>query len=137
MNFSSFNYFLFFLPMVLIACAFARRLRIARGMQVCILIASLVFYGFSRPGNLIWLGLSILVNWFVAVRIGRASGTLRKRWLQAGLFFNIGFLGTFKYLYFVLDSVASLFHLSFRVPHLSFPLGISFFTVAKIMYLVD
>ena len=137
MNFSSFNYFLFFLPVVLIACAFARRLRISRGVQVCILIASLVFYGYSRPFNLIWLGLSILVNWYVAVRISRASGTPRKRLLQAGLFFNIAFLGTFKYLYFVLDNIASLFHLNIHAPHLSFPLGISFFTIAQIMYLVD
>jgi alginate O-acetyltransferase complex protein AlgI len=54
----------------------------------------------------------------------------RKRWLVLGLICNIALLCSFKY-------VAFVFGRFFTVPNWDFPLGISFFTLTQIMYLVD
>ncbi len=63
---------------------------------------------------------SIMVNYGFAWVMAR-----RKAWLIAGLAFNLGLLGWFKY--------AGMF----GVPGIVLPLGISFFTFQQIMFLVD
>ncbi|MDE2240643.1 MAG: MBOAT family protein [Rhodospirillales bacterium] len=80
---------------------------------------SLFFYGWWKPPLLALLLGSIGVNYAIA---GLAR---RKTWLVAGLAFNLGLLGWFKY--------AGMF----GVPGIVLPLGISFFTFQQIMFLVD
>ena len=137
MNFNSFNYILLFLPVTLLACQLARRLPIAKAPQICILVASLVFYAWKTPSHVGYLFGSILVNWQVARWIGAATGQRRKRFLQLGLVLNIGFLCVFKYVNFFLRSFPHLIPARFLLPDFEFPLGISFFTITQIMYLVD
>lgn len=137
MNFNSFNYILLFLPVTLVVCWWARRLPIAKAPQICILLASAVFYGWENPSHLGYLFGSILVNWQIARWIGTATGQRRKRFMQLGLVLNIGFLGTFKYLNFFIGNIPYFVQHKLFAPDLAFPLGISFFTLAQIMYLVD
>jgi alginate O-acetyltransferase complex protein AlgI len=137
MNFSSFPYILFFLPVVLVLYRLAGRLRFSKGPQMCVLLASLVFYGWAKPAYLPYLLGSILVNWQLARSICSSEGTWRKRILQLGLFLNLGYLCIFKYLNFLVSNLTFLVHRHFNVPELAFPLGISFFTLTQIMYLVD
>jgi D-alanyl-lipoteichoic acid acyltransferase DltB (MBOAT superfamily) len=80
---------------------------------------------------------SILVNWEVSRWIAGSAGLRRKRLLQLGLTFNIGLLCLFKYLNFLLGSIPYFAHNHLHAPNLGFPLGISFFTLTQIMYLVD
>jgi alginate O-acetyltransferase complex protein AlgI len=137
LNFNSFNYVLLFLPLVCVACQLARRLPIARAPQICILLASIVFYAWQNPSHLGYLLGSILVNWQIARWIGAATGKRRKRYLQLGLILNIGFLCVFKYLNFLMGNIPYLVHHKLLAIDLAPPLGISFFTLAQIMYLVD
>lgn len=137
MNFNSFNYILFFLPIVFAACALARRLRIARGPQVCLLVASLVFYAWGKPAHLAYLVGSIAVNWVLARLICSKPFEERKPYLVLGLVLNIGFLCTFKYVNFFLSNIPYFSSHPALVPNLAFPLGISFFTLSQINYLVD
>ena len=137
MYFNSFGYILLFLPVVYLACHFTRLLRIAKGPQVCVLLASVFFYAWSKPSHLAYLFASIVVNWRVAGLIEDATGDRRKRNLQLGLFLNIGFLCIFKYLNFFVSNISDVVHRTFASPNLGFPLGISFFTLSQIMYLVD
>jgi D-alanyl-lipoteichoic acid acyltransferase DltB (MBOAT superfamily) len=136
-NFNSFSYILLFLPIVFIACNLARRLPIPKAPQICILLASIVFYSWSKPSHLAYLLGSVVVNWQIAHLIGDAAQPRRKRYLQAGLVLNLGFLCTFKYANFFLSNIPYLVHHHFQAPDLAFPLGISFFTLSQIMYLVD
>lgn len=137
MNFNSFNYVLLFLPLVFVACQLAHRLPIARAPQICILLASMIFYAWQNPAHLGYLLGSILVNWQIARWIGGEAGKRRKRYLQLGLILNIGFLCVFKYLNFLIGNIPYLVHHKLLVIDLAPPLGISFFTLAQIMYLVD
>jgi len=136
-SFSSFIYILLFLPAVFVACQLARRLPSPRAPQACILLASIVFYSWFRPSYLPYLLGSILVNWQLAHWIARAGGPRRKRLLQLGLVLNIGYLCTFKYLNFFIGNFPYLARHHIHLPDLAFPLGISFFTLTQIMYLVD
>ncbi len=86
-----------------------------------VLLASLVFYACWKPVLVLLLVGSIGVN-FALGRVVRA----RRGWLVAGLAFNLGLLGFFKY--------AGLLA---GVRGVVLPLGISFFTFQQVMYLVD
>jgi len=137
MLFNSFPYLLLFLPAVVLLCMAARRVAGPVAAQICILAASLFFYTWWKPANLVYLAASVLVNWLIARWLDRSEGQLRKRVLQLGLVLDIGFLCTFKYFNFFLSSLPLSLRTHLSLPNFDFPLGISFFTLAQIMYLVD
>jgi alginate O-acetyltransferase complex protein AlgI len=137
MLFNSFSYIFLFLPVVITLTLSARRIGGPRAAQGCILLASLAFYTSWKPSHLPYLIGSILVNWLLARRIAAAEQPSRKSYLQLGLFLNIAFLSVFKYVNFFLKSFPHLIPARFLLPDLEFPLGVSFFTITQIMYLVD
>ena len=51
--------------------------------------------------------------------------------------YNLGMLGVFKYLMFLVNSVNSWFRLDLPVPEIALPIGISFFTFQAMSYVVD
>lgn len=136
MLFNSFAYVFLFLPVVAVAYAIARQAAGQRSAQFFLLLSSLFFYGYAKPGNLPLLAGSILFNWAIARRIGSAApeseneGSGRKLFLWVGIAGDIAFLSCFKYANFFLGPWIKL-------PVWEFPLGISFFTLTQIMYLVD
>lgn len=136
MSFSSFIYVLAFLPAVVILCGLMRKLPFTKAPQVFVLLASVVFYGWAKISFLPYLCGSILVNWFMARQIAARSYERRKPLLLLAVVLNLLFLGTFKYLDFFC-SLLPLHSLGWQLPHLAFVLGISFFTITQIMYLVD
>jgi alginate O-acetyltransferase complex protein AlgI len=135
--FNSFRFIFLFLPAVLAAVMLAKRWLGPRAGQGMVLIASTVFYTWFRPSNLLYLAASIAANWYLARRMGAASAASRKRWLQLGLVANIGYLCTFKYVNFLLGTLPFTHGFERLIPDLEFPLGISFFTLTQVMYLVD
>ncbi len=134
---SSLEYMAVFFPCVVLGCILLRRFAGPKAAQAWILIASVVFYGWWKPTHLPYLFGSILVNQIVISAVGRASQPVRKRLLQLGLFLNIGYLCLFKYINFLLGSLSFVVPKGFHFVDLEFPLGISFFTLTQIMYLVD
>jgi D-alanyl-lipoteichoic acid acyltransferase DltB (MBOAT superfamily) len=137
LSFNSFNYVLLFLPAIFIVSRLAHKLPIAKTPQICILLGSMVFYGWHNSLRLGFLLGSIVVNWQIGKWIGGSSGKRRKQFLQLGLALNIGFLSVFKYLDFLTKNISYLIHYKIPVLALASPLGISFFTLSQIMYLVD
>jgi len=137
MSFSSFS-FLLFLPVVALGYEGARRFFGARVAQAWLLVASLFFYALPRPAHLPLLVGSILFNWALAKRMGaQEDPARRKNWLRLGLVANILFLASFKYVDFFLGQIGSAAGIHLPTPHWDFPLGISFFTLTQVMYLVD
>ena len=122
MLFASFPYLLAFLPVTVLGTIGLRRLLGPRAAQLWVLAASMFFYAFSHPLNLIFLFGSILANWMLARSIARAAQPAGKRILIAALTLNVVFLAWFKYA---------------GLAGSAFPLGLSFFTITQIMYLVD
>jgi D-alanyl-lipoteichoic acid acyltransferase DltB (MBOAT superfamily) len=137
MNFSSFEYILCFLPVALIAVEILRHMGMRRGPQIAILVASLCFYSASNARNLAYLLASVVANWGIAHWISRSSEGRRKHALQVGLVLNLVVLACLKYLTFLAGNLSALLRTRIEVPRLSFPLGISFYTLAQCMYLVD
>lgn len=137
MLFSSFAYICGFLPVVVVLCVLLRRWFGAKAAQGVVLVASLVFYGWFKPSNLWLLAASLVVNFLLAKAMQRSEQPAKGRWLRLGLVLNIAYLCAFKYVNFALGSVSALFHASWHVPEVGFPLGISFFTLSQIMYLLD
>lgn len=137
MLFASFPYILLFLPLVVIVCIALRKLAGPRAAQVWIVAASTFFYAKSHPSNLIYLALSILANWAFAHLITKSAQPAKKRLLVLALGLNVVYLSAFKYLGFFASLFAFVLPHGFQVPTLPFPLGISFFTITQIMYLID
>ena len=69
--------------------------------------------------------------------MANAEQPRRKRLLISGLVLNVGYLSVFKYLNFFLATLPFSGSSSLRLPDFEFPLGLSFFTLSQIMYLVD
>lgn len=137
MLFNSFAFLLGFLPLVVVLTIGARALLGPRAAQLLVLAASVVFYSWFKPANLWYLGASILVNFLLAQRITKLEQPGKKRLLVLGLALNVGYLCVFKYANFLLGSISFIGHGKLHLPDLAFPLGISFFTLSQIMYLVD
>jgi D-alanyl-lipoteichoic acid acyltransferase DltB (MBOAT superfamily) len=139
MLFNSYLFIFGFLPVVL--AGFYRLGAHRRDWALLWLTAaSLVFYAWWRPINVLLIAPSILINYALSRALQRTNGVhpaLAKAVLLAGIVFNIGFLGYFKYLNFIAGSLNDAFGTGFVLTQLILPLGISFITFQKIAFLVD
>jgi len=131
--FSSFEFLFLFLPACLAAAFIARGFG-ARAVVIVTLLSSLYFYGYFRPSYLLLLALSITVNYFGGEQLIR---TRSRPVLTALVIFNLGLLGVFKYLDFVLYSLDFVVPAELPRYGIMLPLAISFFTFQQIAYVCD
>jgi len=102
-----------------------------------LLLASLVFYAWGEPVYVILMVVSIFVNWLCALIIEKSGEGLRRPVLVVCVALNLFALGYFKYQGFLLTNINDLFGLSLPVRELSLPIGISFYTLQALSYVVD
>jgi alginate O-acetyltransferase complex protein AlgI len=139
MNFNSLDYFLF-LALVLGGFWLAAR---SAFRFVLLLVASCIFYMAWNPGYLIFVLLSICIDYLAATGMMSSPDLQSRRaWLALSLTTNLGLLGTFKYFNFFSTSVAdtlNVFGLHISPPHLDvlLPVGISFYTFESLSYTID
>src|SRR4051812_42079820 len=93
--------------------------------------ASIFFYAWWRPFNLLIIGSSILVNFaFACVLLRLARDDSRRRLkalvLTSGILFNVALLGYFKYANFFVTVANDVTGSNFVLEHIILPLGISF-----------
>lgn len=141
MLFSSFEFLFFFLPTALATYYACSRLQNPLWGKICLLFCSFFFYGWWNPIYLPLLAGSILGNYFISRRIAAADpGAMPKSrafFLFAGILFNIVLLGYFKYANFFVDTVNIIFSRNYFLSAIVLPLGISFFTIQQIAFLMD
>lgn len=138
MLFSSFTYVFLFLPVVALTYAFASKYIGRRSAQIWLLLSSLFFYGFAKPLNLTFLLGSIAFNWAMGTLVSsNRSDRARRRLLVLGIAADVAFLFSFKYLNLLLAGLTAIHAPQFILPDLELPLGVSFFSLSQIMYLVD
>lgn len=139
MVFHSFPFLLLFLPVVVTLnwTLLTRGRLIAR--KWILLIASLVFYALSSIETLPILLMSLVMNWFITHHIQSAAhGPLRRSWLMFGITLNVILLIVFKYSHFLAANLGGgPWNLHLSLPAFVLPLGISFFTIQQVIYLVD
>jgi alginate O-acetyltransferase complex protein AlgI len=140
--FNSFEFIAFFLPVSLIVYYGLNRMRMTVGANAWLLFVSLVFYSWWNVAYLPLILGSILFNYTVGALL--TDSHLRKKNIVSpkgifvvGVAANILFLGYFKYTDFFIANVNGLLGATQPLLHLVLPLGISFFTITQIAFLVD
>ena len=138
MAFQSFAFILLFLPLVIIVYRTLASRFSTTAANAFLLLASAVFYIQSSLTNAILLAVSILFNAAIGKRIRSVPENSAWFWLVTGVSANIIFLCYFKYAAFLFTTAAPFFGLPANwMGKVVFPLGISFFTIQQIIYLVD
>src|SRR5271166_2077903 len=141
MLFNSNEFLFLFLPVTL--CGFYLLGAVSRnGALRWLILASLTFYAWWRPVNVLIIGPSILINLGLArllVRLNQGDGSRRasNAVLALGICFNVVFLGFFKYADFISGTLNDVFGANLVLRHIILPLGISFITFQKIAFLID
>lgn len=138
MAFNSLEFLLFFFTVAAIYFLCPQRYRWA-----WLLAASYYFYAAWALEYVVWLAVSTLTVYVLALQIaGTSSQARRKVLLVLGLVLELALLVVLKYLSFFSDSLRALFesfNLLYNVPAFQFlfPIGISFYTLQTLSYLVD
>lgn len=137
MNFNSFTFFVFLIPVL--AAYYLLPWRFGR---YALLLGSYAFYGSAQPWYCILLLISTVVDYLVCLRMAAIEVRSRRRnYLLLSIVVNIGLLATFKYGAFIAEN------LSFLVPgarsasmpfsNIILPVGISFYTFQTLSYTID
>jgi D-alanyl-lipoteichoic acid acyltransferase DltB (MBOAT superfamily) len=114
-----------------------------RAQNRMLLGASYLFYAAWDWRFLGLILISTILDYLVALRLGRVSGQRARRGLLAlSVLVNLGILGGFKYAGFFSQALADLAgHLGIRVPgvvlDVALPVGISFYTFQTVSYTID
>ncbi len=136
MLFNSFQFLFLFLPITLIGGLWLQQ-RNTTAFIWWMIAASMIFYGAWQYQTLWVLCVSLVLNYLIALAIDRSVGVPRKLWLTAGLLWNLGLLGYFKYTNLAGELITQFFGDDPGWAHVILPVGISFFTFQKIAFLVD
>ncbi len=135
MIFSSLIFLYLFLPLCLICYA---AVRTVRNRNIVLVIFSLLFYAWGEPTRIVFLLLSVAVNYLC----GLGVAGIRREWMRRcvlgfSLLFNLGMIGVFKYSGFLMENINAVFGKDFPVPEIAQLVGISFYTFQVISYVVD
>ena len=97
-----------------------------------LIAASLLFYAFSGLWYVLLLLFSVFCNYLAGLFVSGRKGVL-----YAAVAVNLGVLGVFKYLTFLVRTVNQLPGVAITVPSIVLPVGISFFTFQGLSYVID
>jgi D-alanyl-lipoteichoic acid acyltransferase DltB (MBOAT superfamily) len=143
--FSSPSFLFVFLPL---AAALYFAVRGMAAKNLVLLLLSLAFYAWGEPVMVLVMLGSIAFNYLAARAIDGREGQARLLALWAAVTVNLLALGVFKYADFVTGNLDALLQAlgapglgvklgQIALPHISLPLGISFFTFHALSYLID
>lgn len=142
MLFNSYEFIFLFLPVALLVYYFLNQMRLTVGANAWLLFVSLFFYSWWNITYLPLILVSILFNYTIGGLLSD-SDSLKKQLISKktifvfGLTANIAFLCYFKYMDFFIGNINSLVGANLPLLHIVLPLGISFFTITQIAFLVD
>lgn len=128
MIFSSTLFLFIFIPIVLIIYyLIPQKYIMAKNIEL--LIASLIFYAWGEPVNVLLMILSIIANYIFGLLLGKyeKKGT-RRLIVTLSVVFNLGMLFFYKYFNFFTGGIFGTIIL---------PIGISFFTFQIMSYTID
>ena len=139
MLFNSFQYFLIFLPASVALYYLTLYFLGQLPSKVILITASLFFYGFWDYTYLPLLITSIIVNYAIGIILlkNQTKNSNNILYFIFGIAFNLCLLAYFKYTAFILENINSLANSNIKIPEITLPLAISFFTFQQIIYLVD
>jgi len=133
MLFNSHFFIFVFLPIVCLGYHLLNKAKFHEFAKIWLIGGSLYFYSYFNISYLPLIVLSVLTNYMLVKGMMRGQ----KFWFIPGLVFNIGLLCYFKYMNFFLENFSVVTGVDFNLTKIIFPLGISFYTLQQIAYLVD
>lgn len=137
MVFSSLLFLFRYLPLVLLLYFICP----AKLKNALLFIVSLVFYAWGEPIYVVLMLFSTLVDYIHGLLVAKfkSEGRMRaaKLTVISSAIINLSLLGFFKYAGFFVTNVNNLLGLSLKVPNLSLPIGISFYTFQTMSYTID
>lgn len=138
MVFSSTIFLLYFLPIFLLAYHLIGK----RYKNICILIASVLFYSWGAPKFVfVILGSTILDYYIVRLLYQSKEQTKRKLLLAASITTNLGLLLFFKYANFFVENVNEVLSIigfnNLAWTKIALPIGISFYTFQTLTHSID
>jgi alginate O-acetyltransferase complex protein AlgI len=107
-----------------------------------LLAASCVFYMAFIPKYILILAVTILVDYFIGLKLAKLDGSKKKAFLILSIVCNVGFLFVFKYFNFFntnFTMLADFLHWNYPVNNLSIilPIGLSFHTFQSMSYIIE
>ena len=129
MVFSSVIFLCLFLPIVLGGYYLLPK---RKAKNLWLIASSLLFYAFSGLWYVLLLLFSVFCNYLAGLFVSGRKGVL-----YVAVAVNLGVLGVFKYLTFLVRTVDQLPGVAITVPSIVLPVGISFFTFQGLSYVID
>lgn len=135
MVFSSLIFLYVFLPLCLLAVWLTTDNRVQNAI---LLAASLFFYAWGEPIYVILMVATAFVIWLCGLMVGRSRDKARKRvFLGLAVVIALSSLVYFKYTGFLVQIINLLPFVNLKVPAISLPIGISFYTFQALTYIID
>lgn len=139
MQFNSYVFILLFLPITVIIYFLINKINVTAGKLVLIL-SSILFYAYQRYEMLVYLVISIALNYALARAVRKCDKerrTISKAIITFAIILNIIALLYFKYLNFGIANINNILGTSIGLRSIILPLGISFYTFQQIAYMVS
>ena len=136
MVFSSMTFLFAFLPVVVLVYMLSPK----QMKNAILLIASLFFYAWGEPRNILLMLLSIGINYVFGriIEADRASQSKMRVWnLGFAVFWNVLMLGIFKYVSGISQTLHAMLPSLIPVVKIALPIGISFYTFQLVSYCID
>lgn len=138
MLFSSSVFLFLFLPIVIFV--YYLLLKWNRTLQnLFLFVVSILFYAYGEPKFVLIMLASIFMNWLLGLFMGKYRSV---KWISRiiivlTLVMNLSIIFIFKYLMFTGEIINGIFSLDLKIPEITLPIGISFFTFQAISYVID
>ena len=138
MLFNSIEYIFIFLPIVFIGYFLLNKFKFYTTAKVFLILASLYFYGCYKIEYIWILVLTFLLNYFISVCFKADIPQPKKKLILIfGIITNILILCGFRYFNYLIETLANLSFTPLNTFKIMMPIGISFFTLQQISYIVD
>lgn len=113
-------------------------LKTPKAKNIALLVFSLVFYGWNGPGQLVLLLCMVLIAWFFGLMLQIAQTERKKKgYLATALVILLGLVAFFGYRDFFSEITQKFFDTPKVIPPIVLPIGIAYYSLQLISYLVD
>lgn len=141
MEFSQLYFTFWFLPLFFLCYYLFGKIAGLRGKNVTLLIFSLFFYAWGEPIYVLLMVYSTVLDYTCGRMIekGELAGNVKQKklWLTVSLIGNLGLLGIFKYLDFIIETINVIPKVDLPLANIMLPIGISFYTFQTMSYSID
>ena len=141
MLFNSYIFIFFFFPITFFIYFYLNKKRLTEASKGFLVLSSLFFYSWWNIAYLPLILISMLFNYTLGRELSKPTQSEKsysaKTLLTAGIIFNLGLLGYFKYSDFFITNINTAMNGHIPLLNLALPLAISFYTFQQIAYLVD